>query len=418
MPSPGEGLDPSAAPHHFAASNLPPLSAAVPPGSAGAASSAGSSRVGGSRAGEPGTQQKLPPPQIEALLDAVVSSGASDLHLSVGMKPRLRLHGGFQELNTRVMTESDIESLVRMTASANERNLQILHEQGSVDLAISHGNKARFRVNIFVHQGGRAIVMRRLPEKIMSIEEIGLPLQLRELMHRPRGLILITGPTGSGKTTTLAALVNEIIQTSEKHVITLEQPIEYMFRHGMGIIHQREIPTHAKSFSDGLKYALREDPDVIVVGEMRELETMKTALSAAETGHIVLATLHTSSAAKTVDRIIDAFPEDEKENIRVQLSTALLGVLCQQLATRADGKGLVAAYEFLSMNNAIANLIRDKKSFQIDSAIQTGKVDGMRLLDDHLYELAKKGTITRAEALSLANKPRDLMGRLPGRAEG
>ena len=353
----------------------------------------------------------LVPPESDfgKLLVAAVGRGASDLHLSSGLVAKARIDGRIQDFGTARLPESE---LLRSIAQAvDERVLRELDVNGSVDFALALTSGARFRVNAFRHHGGVGVALRRLPETILPLETLGLPAQFRDLLTLPRGLILVTGPTGSGKTTTLASAVQAIAQTSAQHIVTLEQPIEYLHPQSQSIVHQREVPTHTPSFTLGLRDALREDPDVIVVGEMRDLETIRIALTAAETGHLVLASLHTVSAAKTIDRIIDIFPEGQKEHIRAQLSTALTAVICQQLAARAEGGGRVVAYEFMRTTPAIANLIREGKTFQIPSQIQTGRANGMIRLDDHLAQLVGSRAISKEEAISLAEQPAELSAR-------
>lgn len=367
---------------------------------------------GASFTGGPGANLGRIDPEslLGRLLTEGVRLGASDVHLSAGLLPKARVNGGFQELGDAAMAEPDLRSAIG--AVVDNRVLGQLDANGSVDFALTLSGGTRFRVNAFRHHGGLGIALRRLPDAILSLDSLGLPTQFRELLATPRGLILVTGPTGSGKTTTLASAVQAIAAASSHHIVTLEEPIEYLHPQQRSVIHQREIPTHTPSFTAGLRDALREDPDVIVVGEMRDLETIRIALTAAETGHLVLASLHTVSAAKTVDRIIDIFPDGQKEHIRTQLSTALTAVLCQQLATRADGQGRVVAYEFLRTTPAISNLIREGKTFQIPSQIQTSRALGMIRLDDHLAQLVSAGVISMEEARSHAEQQGDLAGKM------
>jgi len=330
--------------------------------------------------------------QIDRLLDTVIKLGASDLHLTVGRKPTLRLHGGLKNLDTKVLDSDDMVTLMKSITS--ERSQQELQEVGSSDFGFAYGTEARFRVSVFRQRGDLAIVCRLIPNKLLTFEQIGLPNQCLDLIRRPRGLFLVTGPTGSGKTTSLATMIDYVNMNFERHIITMEDPIEYYHYHKKSIVNQREVGSDVPDFAEALRRALRQDPDVILVGEMRDLETIESAIRAAETGHLVFGTLHTTGAAKTIDRVVDAFPVTQQNQIRVQLSTSMIAVLSQVLLTRVDIKGMVAGYEFLVVTPAIANLIRDNKSFRIDSAIQTGKKFGMQLLDDHLWELQQKGWIS------------------------
>lgn len=359
--------------------------------------------------------------QIDRLLDTVVQSGASDLHLTVGRQPTVRLHGHLKNLQTKVIESDDMVSL--MKAITPERNQQELQEEGGTDFGFAYGEAARFRVSIFRQRGDLAIVCRQIPNRLLTFDEIGLPEICRELIRRPRGLFLVTGPTGSGKTTSLATMIDFINDTMDKHIVTMEDPIEYYHYHKTSIINQREVGNDVPSFAEALRRVLRSDPDVILVGEMRDLETIEAAVRAAETGHLVFGTLHTTGAAKTIDRLIDAFPVTQQNQVRVQLSTALICILSQVLLSRVDTKGMVAAYEFLVVTPAIANLIRDNKSFRIDSAIQTGKKFGMQLLDDHLWSLYSRGMISAEEMIDKGKNPADLtekvhrIGRTVGRTE-
>jgi twitching motility protein PilT len=359
--------------------------------------------------------------QIDRLLDTVVKLGASDLHLTVGRQPTIRHHGGLRNLQTKVLDSDDMVSL--MKAITPERNQQELQEEGTTDFGFAYGDAARFRVSVFRQRGDLAIVLRQIPNKLLTFDQIGLPKVCQELIRRPRGMFLVTGPTGSGKTTTLACMINYINETMDRHIITMEDPIEYYHPHKKSICNQREIGNDSPSFSEALRRALRQDPDVILVGEMRDLETIEAAVRAAETGHLVFGTLHTTGAAKTIDRVVDAFPVTQQNQIRVQLSTALLCILSQALLTRVDTQGMVAAYEFLVITPAVANLIREAKTFRIDSAIQTGKKFGMQLLDDHLWSLYSQGKIAAEEMIDVSKNPVELtarihrLGRTVGRME-
>ncbi len=348
--------------------------------------------------------------QIDRLLDTVVKTGGSDLHLTVGRQPTIRLNGGLRNLQTKVLDSDDMVSL--MKAITPERNQQELQEEGGTDFGFAYGEAARFRVSVFRQKGDLAIVLRQIPNRLLTFEQIGLPEMCRSLIRRPRGLFLVTGPTGSGKTTSLATMLDFINQTLDRHMITMEDPIEYYHPHKKAIVNQREVGNDVPSFAEALRRALRQDPDVILVGEMRDLETIEAAVRAAETGHLVFGTLHTTGAAKTIDRLVDAFPVSQQNQIRVQLSTALIAVLSQVLLGRVDTKGMVAAYEFLVITPAIANLIRDNKSFRIDSMIQTGKKFGMQLLDDHLWSLYSKGMISAEEMIDKGKSPADLAAKV------
>ena len=359
--------------------------------------------------------------QIDRLLDTAIKTGASDLHLTVGRPPTLRLHGGLKNLQTKVLDGEDMVSL--MKSITPERNQQELQEAGSTDFGFAYGTAARFRVSVFRQRGDIAIVCRQIPNRLLTFEQIGLPEMCRELIRRPRGLFLVTGPTGSGKTTSLATMIDYINDNFERHIVTMEDPIEYYHYHKKSVVNQREVGIDVPNFAEALRRVLRQDPDVILVGEMRDLETIEAAIRAAETGHLVFGTLHTTGAAKTIDRVVDAFPVTQQNQIRVQLSTALICVLSQVLLTRIDTKGMVAGYEFLVVTPAIANLIRDNKSFRIDSSIQTGKKFGMQLLDEHLWSLYSRGMVSAEDMIDKAKNPGDLRdrvhraGKLVGRAE-
>lgn len=344
--------------------------------------------------------------QIDRLLDTVVRLNASDLHLCVGRKPTLRLHGGLRNLDTKVLDSDDCVAL--MKAITPERAQQELQEEGSADFGFAYGTSARFRVAVFRQRRDISIALRLIPNELMSFEEIGLPLICKELIRRPRGLFIVTGPTGSGKTTSLATMVNFINDNMDRHIVTVEDPIEYYHYHKKSIVNQREVGVDVPSFSEALRRVLRQDPDVILVGEMRDLETIEAAIRAAETGHLVFATLHTTGAAGTINRIIDAFPVNQQAQVRVQLSVSLICVLSQVLLRRVDTPGRVACYEFLVVTPAIANLIRENKTFRIDSAIQTGRKFGMQLLDDHLWSIYSKGMISAEEMIDKSRDPGEL----------
>ena len=345
--------------------------------------------------------------QIDRLLDACVRMGGSDIHLVVGRPPVLRLGGHLRSLETKVLEADDTVAL--MKSITPEKNQQELQESGSTDYGFAFGDKGRFRVAIFRQKGNISLVLRLIPPKFLSFETIGLPKLISRLCHRPRGLFLVTGPTGSGKTTTLASMINFINENLDRHIITVEEPIEYYHQHKRAVINQREVGLDVPTFAEALRRALRQDPDVILVGELRDLETIEAAISAAETGHLVFGTLHTTGCQGTVNRIIDAFPTNQQEMIRIQLSTNLIAVLSQALCPTKNGKGRVAAYEFMIVTSAISNLIRENKTYRIESTIQTSKNLGMRLLDDHLWELYEGQKISAIEMLDKSRNPNDLL---------
>lgn len=337
---------------------------------------------------------------IDKLLETVYVRGASDLHIAVGQPPVLRLHGRLVKIETKVLQPEDTISL--MKSIAPERCQQELQQVGGADFGFAFGDKARFRVSIFKQRGNTGMVLRQIPNKLMSMEDLNTPPIMKELILKPRGLCLVTGPTGSGKSTTLAACIDHLNQTVDHHMITIEDPIEFYHFHKKSTINQREVGVDVPSFAEAIRRALRQDPDVILVGEMRDLETIEAALTAAETGHLVFGTLHTSSAAGTINRIIDVFPTNQQDQIRTQLGSAIIGILAQQLLPRIQG-GRVAAYEMLVVTPAISNLIRENKTYRITSAIQTGHKLGMQLLDDHLFRLWKDRIVTKEEAIGKAN---------------
>ena len=337
--------------------------------------------------------------QMNKLLHTAVKRGATDIHLSVGRQPVLRVHGMLKSINTSVLTPEDTLGL--MKSITPERAQQEVNETGSADFAFEFGeDQTRFRVAAFKERGHFGIVLRAIPCKFLTFKEMGLSEEIQSLLYKPRGLIVVTGPTGSGKSTTLAAMIDFINSEREVHIITVEDPIEYYHEHKRSLVTQREVGSDVPSFSEALRRALRQDPDVVLVGEMRDLETMQSAISAAETGHLVLATLHTNSAQGTISRVIDAFPSDHQQQIRAQLASTLLCVISQQLVPRCDTSGLVAAFEILITTSAIQNLIREQKDYRIDSAIQTGRDKGMQLLDDALIQLHSRGIISREEVVN------------------
>ncbi|MCH2133740.1 MAG: type IV pilus twitching motility protein PilT [Phycisphaerales bacterium] len=348
--------------------------------------------------------------QIDRLLDTVVKQDASDLHISVGRKPTLRLNGKLRNLDTKVLDSDDCVAL--MKSITPERNQQELQEIGGTDFGFAFGEAARFRVSVFRQRGDVSLVLRLIPNEFLTFDQIGLPPICRELIRRPRGLFVVTGPTGSGKTTSLATMVDYINTEFDRHIVTVEDPIEYYHTHKRSVVNQREVGADVPTFEEALRRVLRSDPDVILVGEMRDLETIEAAIRAAETGHLVFATLHTTGAAGTINRIIDAFPTNQQAQVRVQLSTSLVAVLSQVLLARCDKPGRVASYEFLVVTPAISNLIRENKTFRIDSAIQTGRKFGMQLLDDNLFSLFERGMISAEEMVDKARDPGELTNRV------
>lgn len=329
--------------------------------------------------------------ELNELLDITVKQGASDLHLTVGTYPVIRVNGKLMPISENKLTTSDTERYAKEILG--ERYNEYC-ENGESDTSYSIGGLGRFRVNVFKQRGSDALAIRVVTLKIPSISELGHPQIIKELTNLQRGLILVTGPTGSGKSTTLAAMINEINATRSAHIITLEDPIEYLHKHNKSIINQREIGKDSASYKNALKAILREDPDVILVGEMRDLETIAIAITAAETGHLVLSTLHTIGAAKTIDRIVDVFPPYQQQQIKIQLAAVLQGIISQQLLPREDGKGRVAALEVMITTPAIQNLIREGKTHQIESSVQTGAKYGMKTMDMSITELYKKKIIS------------------------
>ena len=338
---------------------------------------------------------------ISQLLNFAAQQNASDLHLSSGLPPMIRVHGDIKKLNVPDLTHEEVKALVYAIMSDLHR--KTFEETLELDFSFELPNVSRFRVNAFQQQRGMSAVFRSIPSKIKSLEELRCPPVFKTLAQKPRGLVLVTGPTGSGKSTTLAAMVDFINQTQHSHILTVEDPIEFVHTPQKCVINQRELGPHTKSFAAALKSALREDPDVVLVGEMRDLETIRLAMTAAETGHLVFGTLHTSSAPKTVDRIIDVFPGEEKEMVRAMLSESLQAVIAQCLPKKKDGSGRVAAHEILIATPAIKNLIRENKVAQMYSTMQTGAREGMKTLDTTLDELVKAGLVAKEEARAHAN---------------
>jgi twitching motility protein PilT len=352
--------------------------------------------------------------EMNELLELAVEEGASDLHISVGIPPVLRIHGALHPLDAAPLRPEDTERLMKSITSPDHQ--QKVREQGGTDFGFGFGEKARFRVSVLKAKGNVGLVLRQIPSKLMGLEEIGLPPQVKELLFKPRGLVLVTGPTGSGKTTTLASMINVINIERDCHVITVEDPIEYYHNHKKSVITQREIGVDVPSFKEALRRALRQDPDVILVGEMRDLETMEAAITAAETGHLVFATLHTTGAAATVDRIVDAFPTDQQEQIRTQLSVGIVAVVSQLLLVRADHPGRVAVFEIMISTPSIRSLIRDNKTYRITSDIQTGAKYGMITLDAHLMALYQAGQISYEDLITKAADPESIVQKLQEQA--
>jgi twitching motility protein PilT len=352
---------------------------------------------------------------MEKLLETVVTLKASDLHISVGQPPVIRHHSRLRRLDAKVLEPEDTMAL--MKSITPDRSQQELQERGGADFGFAYSDKCRFRVAIFKQKGCISIVCRRIPSQFLTFEQIRMPDAIRRLITRPRGLILVTGPTGSGKTTTLASMLNFLNDNYDRHIITIEDPIEYYHTHKKSTVQQREIGVDVPSFGEALRRALRMDPDIILVGEMRDLDTIHAALEAAETGHIVFATLHTSGAASTINRIIDVFPKEQQDQIRTQLSTALIGVLSQSLLPKKP-EGLVAAFEMMVITPAIQNLIRENKVYRIDSSIQTGRKHGMFLLDESLFKLWKEGLVEKEEVLMRTSRPAELATKIANAERG
>jgi len=339
--------------------------------------------------------------QIDQFLKVLVEQKGSDLHLTVGSPPVMRVHGHLQRLKFRELTNKDLEALIYEIMEEDWRIKFV--DRLDYDFAYEIPGMARFRVNAFWQRKGLGAVLRTIPSTIQTADELGLPDAVRKLCMLTKGLVLVTGPTGSGKSTTLAAMVDLINETRADHVLTIEDPIEFVHQNKKSLVNQREVTTNTKSFANALRAALREDPDVIMVGEMRDQETIELGITAAETGHLVFGTLHTNSAPKTVDRIIDSFPADEQEQVRSMLAESLKGVIAQVLLRAKDGRSRFAAWEIMIGTSAIGNLIRENKIHQMPSIIQTGKKDGMQLLDQHILEFLMSGRITAEEAYMKAN---------------
>lgn len=342
---------------------------------------------------------------IDTLLRTLVIKKASDLHLQAGSPPIFRIHGELEVTDLAPLTSKEIEERFVNTIMDEEQK-EKFKEEHHIDLSYAVPGVSRFRVNVFKQRGNVGAVMRVIPFEIPTLDELGLPPVIEDLAANPHGIILVTGPTGSGKSTTLAAIVDYINTQRKAHIITIEDPIEFAFTNKSCLINQRELGKDTNSFADALRDALREDPDVILVGEMRDLDTISNAITAAETGHLVFATLHTNDAAQTVDRIIDVFPPFQQEQIRTQLASTIRGVVCQTLLRKKDGSGRVAAFEIMITTTAIRNLIKTGNTHQIYSAIQTGRREGMQLLTQSLKELCRKGLVSVEEAMSKASDPK------------
>ncbi len=351
---------------------------------------------------------------IFALMDACHSRGASDLHLAVGRRPVLRVGGGLVEIGDHVLTAADTEAMAKAVAPA--RNWEELQRGGTTDFGYAFADKCRFRVSLLTQKGARGVVMRQIPQKLLSFEQIGLPESVQQLLTLHRGLVLVTGPTGSGKTTTLATMIDWINRHRDVHIITIEDPVEYYHSHQKAMVTQREVGNDVGTFAEAMRRALRQDPDVILLGEMRDLETTSAAITAAETGHLVFGTLHTTGAARTVDRIIDQYPREQQEQIRSQLAQSLVAVISQILMPAASG-GRVAAFEIMLSNPAVENHIRKCETFKIPSVIQTSRRQGMVLMDDFLLDLWRGGRVTKEEALERAFDRKSLATRMGGGAE-
>ena len=345
----------------------------------------------------------IEPELMHQLLEAACDFGASDLHLAVGDPPVLRVHGDLQPLDMPVLEPEDTELLMKTICT--EAQMESVQNNGGADFGLPFEDRARFRVSVFKQKGRIGLVLRQIPNEMIPLKKIGLPEEINELLYKPRGLILVTGPTGSGKTTTLTSMLNFINENRACHIITIEDPIEYYHYHKKSVVTQREIGADVPSFAEAIRRALRQDPDVILVGEMRDLETMGAAITAAETGHLVFGTLHTTGSASTVDRMVGAFPTDQQGQIRMQLSVGLVAVISQLLIPRIDKPGRVAAFEIMVNTPSIASMIRDGNTHRITSDIQTGAKYGMRTLDSHLLELYTSGMISYEEFISKSRDP-------------
>jgi twitching motility protein PilT len=349
--------------------------------------------------------------QMSDLLQLMVSEGGADLHIRVAIPPVIRIHGVLQRVDGPPLKPEDTEELMRSITS--EDHIQQIREKGGADFGFAFGEMARFRVSAFKERGNFALVLRQIPSTLLTMEQIGIPPSVRDLLYKPRGLVLVTGPTGSGKTTTLASMLNIInMERDEAHIITIEDPIEYYHKHKKAVVTQREVNVDVPSFAEALRRALRQDPDIILVGELRDLETMEAAITAAETGHLVFGTLHTTGAAKTIDRIVNAFPQNQQEQIRIQLSTVLQAVISQLLVARVDKPGRVAVFEVMVNTPSVAALIRDNKTFRIQSDIQTGSKHGMVTLDGFLMDKWEQGLISEEDVVTKSQDPTTIHQKL------
>lgn len=344
--------------------------------------------------------------EISDLLLEVVERGASDLHITVGVPPIVRVAGALIQLDYPKLLPNDTQEIIYGILTQEQR--EHLERNWEFDFSYSLPGKARFRVNVFFQRNSIGAAFRLIPVKIQSLEELGLPSVLSEFTRKPRGFIVVTGPTGSGKTTTLATLVNMINETRTEHIITIEDPIEFLHTHKKAIVNQREIGSDTKSFTNALKYVLRQDPDIILIGEMRDIETISAALTAAETGHLVFTTLHTQDAPQTIDRIIDVFPPYQQQQVRIQLAGTVQGIIAQQLLPTRDGKARVVAVEVLVPTPGVRNMVREAKTHQIYTAMQTGQKYGMQTMDQSLADLVRRGKITFETAIARAVDPHDL----------
>ncbi len=362
-------------------------------------------------AAPPAPPARQSPTSIDELLEQVVVRGASDLHVTVGAEPVVRINGRLERLEefSRLSPEDTQRMLYRILSTEQQKHFEVNRQ---IDISYSIPGLARFRVNVYFQRESLGAAFRLIPAELKTLEQLGLPQVLREFTTKPRGLVLVTGPTGSGKSTTLAAVIDEINRTRDDHIMTIEDPIEFLHRHKRCIVNQREIGPDATSFAEALRGALRQDPDVILLGEMRDLETIATALTAAETGHLVFATLHTQDAPSTVDRLIDVFPAAQQEQVRVQIASTLQGIVTQTLLPTADGQGRVAALEVLLPDDAVRNLIRQAKVEQVYSVMQTNTGRGMQTLEQALLELVRSGKITTEIALMRSSRPDQLKGLL------
>ena len=348
------------------------------------------------------------PINLRALLEEMIEKDASDLHLVAGERPKIRVDGDIVNAQSEeVMTPKDTLSLAYSVLTENQKKR--FETENELDFSFGIQNLARFRGNVFKQRGCVSVVIRQIPFNVKTFGELGLPNVVAQLADRPRGLVLVTGPTGSGKSTTLAAMIDKINKELKGHIITVEDPIEFIHRHQACIVNQREVGTDTNSFQAALKYALRQDPDVVLIGEMRDLETIQAALTIAETGHLAFATLHTNSAAESINRIIDVFPSHQQSQVRAQLAFVLEGVLTQTLLQRAKGRGRVMAAEIMICTPAIRALIRDDKVHQIESSMQAGKKYGMQTLNDALYQLYMGREVTKDECLRVTSKPNDFL---------